>query len=381
MENLNHGIPAIAPEAPDPSISDLRKEANPVCEHRLTARASYVPARLLCALCAVLFMVSAGGAEAPSGAVTAYIGAAVLDMAGDHFVSDAVLLVGGDRIIAAGRDGSVSIPKEAELVRLDGRFIIPGLVNSHVHLATLANPREARAYLRRELYSGVTAVRDMAGDARLLAELKREAAFDEIVAPDVFYAALMAGPSFFSDARSHDASRGLTPGTAPWMRAVTPATDLTQAVAEARGTGATAIKLYGDLSESLVRAVTAEAHRQHLLVWAHAAVFPASPADVVAAGVDVMSHADFLAYEGMIPTPHNYAAMKEIDLSTRRLTPAIEAVLDTMKDRGIVLDATIDVGFRHPYPKWPPAPMMMPTGPTRTAPCWPRYPGSSGTLA
>jgi hypothetical protein len=63
-----------------------------------------------------------------------------------------------------------------------------------VHLATLANPREARAYLRRELYSGVTAVRDMAGDIRLLGELKREAGFDEIVAPDIYYAALMAEP-------------------------------------------------------------------------------------------------------------------------------------------------------------------------------------------
>ena len=45
----------------------------------------------------------------------------------------------------------------------------PGLVNTHVHLATLADPPVAKAYLRRELYSGVTTVRDMAGDVRLLA--------------------------------------------------------------------------------------------------------------------------------------------------------------------------------------------------------------------
>ena len=42
-------------------------------------------------------------------------------------------------------------------------------INSHVHLATTPDPVSAKAYLRRDLYSGVTAVRDMAGDARLLA--------------------------------------------------------------------------------------------------------------------------------------------------------------------------------------------------------------------
>ncbi|HUP06485.1 MAG TPA: amidohydrolase family protein [Caldimonas sp.] len=287
--------------------------------------------------------------------MTAYLGGSVLDATGDRFVGDAALLVRGERIVEVGREGVVAIPKGADVVRLDGRFVVPGLINSHVHLATLANPREARAYLRRELYSGVTAVRDMAGDARLLGELKREAAFDEIVAPDVYYAALMAGPSFFADPRSHDASRGIEPGAAPWMRAITAATDVPLAVAEARGTGATGIKLYADLPAASVRAVVAEAHRQHLLVWAHAAVFPASPAEVGAAGVDVMSHASFLAYQGLDPMPQSYAAMKQVDLSTRHLTPAIETVLETMRDRGVVLDATLDVEFHIANPKWPPA--------------------------
>jgi hypothetical protein len=39
-------------------------------------------------------------------------------------------------------------------------------------------------------------------------------------------------------------------------------------------------------SADLVRSIT-EAHRQRMPVWAHAAVFPALPNDVVDAGVDV----------------------------------------------------------------------------------------------
>jgi imidazolonepropionase-like amidohydrolase len=285
--------------------------------------------------------------------ITAYVGAFVLNSSGDRFDPNVTILVRGAKISAVGPGGSFAVPPDARMVRLNGRYIIPGLVNSHVHIATLAIPRDARAYLRRELYSGVTMVRDMAGDVRLIAELKREAAQDEIVAPDIYYAALMAGDSFFVDPRTHAASRGVELGTAPWMRAITATTDLRRAVAEAKGTGATAIKLYADLPASLVASITTEAHRQQMLVWAHAAIFPARPSDVVDAGVDVMSHADFLAFESVTPFPETFQVAKLTNLSHWQMTPAIDSVLTKMKDRGIILDATVNVGFQDPLPQWP----------------------------
>jgi len=193
----------------------------------------------------------------------------------------------------------------------------------------------------------------MAGDVRLLAELKREAGQEEIVAPDIYYAALFAGESFFTDPRTHAASQGIEPGKAPWMKAIGPDTDLRQAVAEARGTGATAIKLYADMPASLIEAITAEAHRQHLLVWSHAAIFPARPSDVVHAGVDVMSHADFIAFESDTPFPENFVKAKQTDHSHWQMAPAAQAVLVEMKKRSIILDATLDVGFRYPFRNWP----------------------------
>ena len=309
----------------------------------------------IAALPGAMFLVAsprACGAAAARPA-TVFVGASVLDPSGGQFEPNQTIVVQGDRISAVGPASSVAVPPDAHIVRIDGRYVIPGLINSHVHLATLAVPRAARAYLRRELYSGVTMVRDMAGDVRLLAELKREAALDEIIAPDIYYAALMAGESFFVDPRTHDSSRGLEPGTAPWMRAVSATTDVRQVVAEARGTGATGIKLYADLPGTLVGAITAEAHRQHLLVWAHAAVFPARPSEVVAASVDVVSHADFLAFESVTPFPANFRSAVSSDLRPWRLTPAVESVLDAMKERGTVLDATVDVGYRNPLPQWP----------------------------
>jgi hypothetical protein len=285
--------------------------------------------------------------------VTAYVGASVLNQSGNEFDPNTTIIVRDAKIAAIGRGASVAIPDGAHTVRLNGKFIIPGLINSHVHLATLAVPAQARAYLRRELYSGVTMVRDMAGDVRLLAELEREASQDEIVSPDIYYAALFAGKSFFADPRTHDSSVGVEPGKAPWMQAIAAETDVRLAVARAKGTGATAIKLYADLPASLVTAITLEAHRQDLLVWSHAAVFPARPSDIVDAGVDVMSHADFIAFESISPFPQSFQVAKQTDLRPWQMTPAVDAVLSKMKDRTVVLDATVDVGYRDPVPQWP----------------------------
>jgi hypothetical protein len=185
----------------------------------------------------------------------------------------------------------------------------------------------------------------MAGDTRELGLLARDSRIGSIPAPDIYYASLMAGPDFFHDPRTAQSTEGgPPPGEAPWMRAVTPSTDLTLAVAEAKGTGATAIKIYADLPAPLVGAITAEAHRQHLLVWAHAAVFPASPRDVADSGVDVMSHACMLGYQASdkMPDAYHHRAAVEADKFTGP-NAALDGLLADMKSRGTILDATLYV--------------------------------------
>ena len=277
----------------------------------------------------------------------AYVGATVYDGTAAAGRPDMVIVTRAGRIAAILPGLNYRAPKGTEVVNVRGKFVIPGLINSHVHLATSANPSAAKAYLVRELYSGVTAVRDMAGDVRLLAELKREAEFDEIPSPDIYYAAVMAGPAFFEDPRTHQAARGRVAGEVPWMQAVTVETNLPLAMAQARGTGATGIKVYADVSAPLLSAITVEAHRQHMLVWAHAAVFPARPSEVADAGVDVMSHACMLGYEVSDPIPQ--AAMHPpVPVEAQKLelpNAQLDALLSDMKQRGTILDATLYVYF------------------------------------
>ena len=145
------------------------------------------------------------------------------------------------------------------------------------------------------LLSGITTVRDMAGDARALASLSRDAGLGMIMSPDIYYSALMAGSSFFDDPRTHQSSQGGVAGKMPYMQAVSDSTDLVIAVAEAKGTGATAIKLYSEISSELATKITKEAHRQHMLVWSHFNLQQASAMDVVNAGVNAVSHAAMVA--------------------------------------------------------------------------------------
>jgi imidazolonepropionase-like amidohydrolase len=311
------------------------------------------------ALLGLILPTAAGLAAAPQdsgarpAAITAYVGATLIDGTGRPPIADSVIVIQGDRIAALGGQSDIRVPDGASKVSLKGRYVIPGLINTHVHLASPPLPEVAKAYLRRELYSGVTTVRDMAGDARLLGELKREALRDEIVSPDIYYSALVAGPGFFSDPRVAVSLEGWTPGTAPWMHAVDEKTDLRQLIAEAKGTGATGIKVYGDLSVALIREVTAEAHRQGMKVWAHAFVPPTLPSEVAESGVDSMSHADFVAYEMADPVPQRYRDLSPIDAAAAQPSPRIDRVFESMVRNHIVLDATVNISYLYPSKKFP----------------------------
>ena len=306
----------------------------------MTCFPARVAAMLLAALAA--FAPAAFSAEAP--ALTLYENATLIDGTGAPARPSQDILVRGERIEATGPHGSLDAQADgARRVDLSGRHVIPGLIDSHVHLATPPNRPRAEAILRRQLYGGVTAVRDMADDLRSVGELARASLAGEIAAPDIYYAALMAGPSFFADPRVLAVSRGFAPGAAPWMQAVGADTDLRLAVAAARGTGAGAIKIYANLPPGLVAAITAEAHRQKMMIWAHSAVFPARPSEVAAAGPDAISHVCYLGYEAqpaMLAAYEDRTPVDEALLAAEGDDPVIAGLYRQMLAKGSILDAT-----------------------------------------
>lgn len=278
------------------------------------------------------------------GTRTIYRNAALMDGTGGPMRRGMAIVVDGDRIVevVGDRDISAASLASGKVVDLGGRYVLPGLIDSHVHVATPPDRKRAEAVLRRNLYGGVTAVRDMADDLRSVAEITRASLVGEIAAPDIYYAALMAGPSFFDDPRTAAAAMGVTPGKVPWMQAIDDSTDLPTAVTLARGTFATAIKAYANMPGQTVAAIVAEAHRQGMPVWAHGAIFPATPADVVAAGPDVISHVCYLAYQASDAVPGSY--QKRVPVAYDRFgktgSPVTAALFKQMAERNIILDAT-----------------------------------------
>ena len=130
----------------------------------------------------VLALAAAGvatpRAQAPAARVTAITGATLIDGTGGAPVPDAVVVVTGDRITAAGPRASVPVPAGATIVDAAGQFIVPGFIDTNVHLSlyggvndryeTLVryNARQPEIVLEAaqlQLKHGVTTVRDSYG--------------------------------------------------------------------------------------------------------------------------------------------------------------------------------------------------------------------------
>lgn len=221
-----------------------------------------------------------------------------------------------------------------------GRYLIPGIVDSHTHLSG-ATRAEVQDLLEWIVEGGVTSARDMAGDARDLAGIKRALISGELIGPAIYYSALMAGPAFMSDPRLAAATAGYEQGESPYMVPLTAETDLVQAMAMAKGTGATGVKLYAALDASLVRAATEEAHRIGLQVWAHSAIFPAKPIEILDAGVDGVSHAPYVIWEAE-PVSDDFGKRGRGDFAEVSASgDEMDRVVAAMVRNGTVLDPTL----------------------------------------
>jgi len=109
----------------------------------------------------------------------AIIGAVLIDGTGGPPVSDSVVIVAGSRIRAIGNRANTPIPAGVQKIDGRGKFLVPGLIDLHVHLGTRAGAKYDTADYTREriernlnayLYFGVTSVRSMGID--------RQAGFD-----------------------------------------------------------------------------------------------------------------------------------------------------------------------------------------------------------
>jgi imidazolonepropionase-like amidohydrolase len=242
----------------------------------------------------------------PLLAKTAIAGATLVNLEGGPHMSNAVVVIDGGRIQAIEK----AAPPDAEVLRGDGLFLLPGLVNLHVHLglvlpgkmeAELADETDAELALRmasnarKSLEAGVTTIR-IPGDARH-ADLALKAAIErgEVKGPRIHSAGEMVDIT-----AGHGASGETADG--PYA--------LRKAVRREIGSGATWIKIAisggiatprGDIAEALmtedeIEAVVDAAHRFGVKVTAHSGS-PQATSVAVGLGIDCIEHGYFLTRE------------------------------------------------------------------------------------
>ena len=124
-------------------------------------------------LCAVALSSTIAGQD-KKPRVLAITNARLIDGTGAAPLDAAVIVITGDTFSAIGPRDRVSIPQGAEVIDVQGKTIIPGLIDAHIHVTWA--PRQADAVtnnaaiasfraadlLHRCLMVGVTTVRDVA---------------------------------------------------------------------------------------------------------------------------------------------------------------------------------------------------------------------------
>ena len=108
-------------------------------------------------------IVPAAAAPSPP-AVTALVGGTVVAVDGGPAIKNATVLITGERIAQIGPADSTAIPPGAKIIPMTGRWLMPGLMNMHVHLG-LKLPGAAGNSLAAE--TDTEEVLRMAGNARL----------------------------------------------------------------------------------------------------------------------------------------------------------------------------------------------------------------------
>jgi imidazolonepropionase-like amidohydrolase len=175
--------------------------------------------KTLLSIAAITALLFAHASAQPASAVTALVGGTVIDGNGGPPLADAVVLLSGERITAVGTRAAVRVPAGATTLDTRGHWIIPGMIDTNVHLSLYGGQNDRYETLVRyqgrqdeivleaaqiDLSYGITTVRDSYGMLRPLTRVR-----DRINAGEVPGARILAagnilgwsGPYSFSFSR------------------------------------------------------------------------------------------------------------------------------------------------------------------------------------
>lgn len=297
-------------------------------------------------------------------------------------------------VVRAGKiervaDGFLPPEPGAKLVDLRDRFVLPGLIDLHVHFASTGQPLRARLealnrdaeaatlagarYARVTLEAGFTTVRDLGGDGRMLRALAQSIESGEQPGPTIVYAGRMIsvtaghGDPANGVAREYagvlrEMGTGLCNGPEECRRAVREQVALGAGVIKFAATGGVGSNIAAGLGQQMsleeMKAIVETAHQFGLRATAHAHGVDGINA-ALTAGVDSIEHCTFMNAEshalyrksGAVCVPTGLAPIAAAQQARRgerpvaTLAKAEEAVAAHAKNLAAAVRAGVPIAF------------------------------------
>jgi imidazolonepropionase-like amidohydrolase len=245
--------------------------------------------------------VSHSAAAAPAKAI---VGATVVNIDGGAPITNAVVVIDGERITAIGPAASTPVPAGAEVIQMPGTWLIPGLMNMHVHFGLKLPGKDRAAFgdettaeltlrmmvnARKSLAAGVTTIRMTGSEGNTGVAIREAIARGDYPGPRVFTAGgvTMTG--------GHGSRAGNTYNDGPYEMVKTARAKISEGqdwikIAISGGVATDG----GGIAEALMtpeemRAIIDASHRFGVKVAAHSGSTAATNA-AIDAGVDSIEH-------------------------------------------------------------------------------------------
>jgi imidazolonepropionase-like amidohydrolase len=253
-------------------------------------------------------------------------------------IENAVLLIKGSKIVDVGEKSSIDIPRGAKELDFPGDYVLPGLIDTHLHLAIGPGENYVEQFkhsdglhiatgvvnARSTLASGVTTARDLGARNMVAFDLREAERMGLILSPRLLVCGrsiTMTGGHFHycnAEADGYEAVRKIT------RQLIKEGADFIKIMTSGGGTVGTRRELSSYTVEE-IRAAVESAHSIDKTVTAHCHATQAI-INAVEAGVDVIEHCSFMEPDGKGGIKHEFR----------------EDVAEEIVDKGIYVDNIIN---------------------------------------
>ncbi len=292
---------------------------------------------ILCTAGSILLWAEASSPANSPPTTIAVVGATIIDGNGGDPVQDGVVVITGQQIAGIGKRGEVEIPKRAKTINAQGKFVVPGFVDTNVHLDMnselfpLVVYGDYEDYFKHSLAMegaqialkhGVTTILDTYGALLPLMKLRDRINSGEVVGPRLLVAGNIIGwdgPLSPSESKrkpadlkqwEKDYNAWFTQGTGAALTQMYP-DEVRDAINKYIDLGPDFIKVGATIhdisspiplgfSPQVLRTIVETAHARGLKVQVHSGTIEGHRVSVEA-GVDVITHAGSLYAQKLRP--------------------------------------------------------------------------------